>query len=360
MRGSTLVTFLGLGICLSIASTGAAQTPIPTQDKPGSADSPLLKRYQGSLIVAYDRKNYDEFVLPLSPLERVPGKADAHHIAVFEPKNSLALTGRRTRLLYLLPRERSPLEVMRNYQEEIKRRGGKVLYECKGADCGGDPSGNIFGEYGDLSLAKFLYPQERNNEPEESPGWCAMYAGIAESRYTATELAHGTGYASVMVYSTTPPEAGACDPMRGKTYAAVDILEAKPREQKMVAVKAAEMSEAIDSGGRVALYGIYFDLNKAEVQPASKETLDQIATLLKDKPKLKLVVVGHTDNAGSFSSNIDLSQRRAAAVVSALVTRYGVSKERLTPLGVSSGAPVASNKTEEGRAKNRRVELVEK
>jgi outer membrane protein OmpA-like peptidoglycan-associated protein len=87
--------------------------------------------------------------------------------------------------------------------------------------------------------------------------------------------------------------------------------------------------------------------------------LEQIAKLLKETPALKLLVVGHTDNIGSFSFNMDLSQRRAAAVVSALATRYAVRRDRLTPVGVSFVSPVASNQAEAGRAANRRVELVE-
>jgi outer membrane protein OmpA-like peptidoglycan-associated protein len=74
---------------------------------------------------------------------------------------------------------------------------------------------------------------------------------------------------------------------------------------------------------------------------------------------MKLLVVGHTDNVGTFAFNTDLSQRRAVAVVNALASRFGVARNRLTPFGVSFAAPVASNRTEEGRAKNRRVELVD-
>jgi outer membrane protein OmpA-like peptidoglycan-associated protein len=80
---------------------------------------------------------------------------------------------------------------------------------------------------------------------------------------------------------------------------------------------------------------------------------------MKKSPALKLLVVGHTDNVGSFQFNMDLSQRRAAAVVAALTARFSVAKDRLTPVGVSFASPVAPNRTEEGRAKNRRVELVE-
>jgi outer membrane protein OmpA-like peptidoglycan-associated protein len=127
----------------------------------------------------------------------------------------------------------------------------------------------------------------------------------------------------------------------------------------VTAPPAAEMAQALSSSGKVALYGVYFDSNKTDVKPSSGETLTQIGKLLKDNPKLNLLVVGHTDNAGGFLSNMDLSKKRAAAVVDVLVTRFGVKRDRLTPVGVSFAAPVGSNKTEDGRARNRRVELVE-
>lgn len=128
---------------------------------------------------------------------------------------------------------------------------------------------------------------------------------------------------------------------------------------KMVTVAAEEMAEQISTSGSVALYGIYFDTDKADIKPESADTLEQIVKLLKDSPDLKLLVVGHTDNIGTFTYNMDLSQQRADAVVKELRTKFGIEAERLGSVGVSYSSPVASNKTEEGRAKNRRIELVE-
>ena len=81
---------------------------------------------------------------------------------------------------------------------------------------------------------------------------------------------------------------------------------------------------------------------------------------MEEKPDLKLIVAGHTDNEGAFDYNVDLSSRRAKAVVAALTKDYGVSADRLTPFGDGMSAPVASNADESGRAKNRRVELVQR
>lgn len=93
------------------------------------------------------------------------------------------------------------------------------------------------------------------------------------------------------------------------------------------------------------------------MKPESKATLEQIAKLL-GNTQLKLLVVGHTDNVGEFAGNMDLSKRRAEAVIAVLVGQYKVDRKRLTPAGVSFASPVAANTSEEGKAKNRRVELV--
>lgn len=137
----------------------------------------------------------------------------------------------------------------------------------------------------------------------------------------------------------------------------VNTVRAAEMDKKMVVVKADQMENSIQSGGRVTLYGILFDFNKADVKPESAPTLAEIAKLLQSEPELKLLVAGHTDNVGGFEFR-DLSTRRAKAVVTELTGKYGIPAERLFPFGVSFASPLAPNETEEGRAKNRRVELV--
>jgi OmpA-OmpF porin, OOP family len=126
----------------------------------------LLKRYEGSFIVAYEYKSFDEFTLPLSRLEPVEGKRDSHNNRYYEPKEKKVLEGTHTRLVYLLPADRSPLEVLRNYQEEIKSKGGTILFECKAEECGGDSGRSSSGGGGDMSLAMYLFPEERITDPD--------------------------------------------------------------------------------------------------------------------------------------------------------------------------------------------------
>ena len=137
----------------------------------------------------------------------------------------------------------------------------------------------------------------------------------------------------------------------------VNIIEKQAMKQDVVA-NAESMALSINDTGKAAVYGIYFDTGKSEIKPESESALAEIVKLLKADAKLKLYVVGHTDNVGQFNNNIKLSQDRAAAVVKALVGKHGIAASRLTPFGDGPTAPVASNKSEEGRAKNRRVELV--
>ena len=348
-----------VSLCSAVAFAQLAT--VPTADKKGAKDSPLLKRYEGSFIVSHEYKNFAEFTIPLSPIEIVPGQTNRYKNRVYAPKKNKPLEGAHTRIAYVLPAQRTPLEVIRNYQDEIKGKGGTLLFECKGEQCGGNPQRSIGGGGGDMSFAGYLFPEEeRITERPHSTGMCALTENIADQRYIAAEFPQNAAHVSVHVYTLVSPGGhDSCHALNGRTVAIVDIIEAKAREKKMVTVDASAMAKSIDSTGRVALYGIYFDFNKADLKPESDETLQQIAALLKQSAGLKLLVVGHTDNVGSFPFNMDLSQRRAAAVVAALTTRFAIAKDRLTPVGVSFSSPVAPNKTEDGRAKNRRVELVE-
>ena len=135
------------------------------------------------------------------------------------------------------------------------------------------------------------------------------------------------------------------------------IVEKGAMDQIVVA-NAETLSSDIKSAGHVAVYGIYFDTAKAVVKPESDAAIAEIAKLLSANPSLSVHVVGHTDNVGPLDVNMKLSQARADAVVQVLVTRHAVAAARLKASGVGPLAPVASNDTEDGKAKNRRVELV--
>jgi len=143
----------------------------------------------------------------------------------------------------------------------------------------------------------------------------------------------------------------------GNEQYSIHVIEKELMKQDVVA-KANVLASSINETGRVAVYGIYFDTDKAELKPESDAALLEIVKMLGSEAKLKLFVVGHTDNVGQFAHNVKLSQDRASAVVNALITKHKIAAARLTPFGDGPTAPVASNQNDEGRAKNRRVELV--
>lgn len=344
--------------CLLAVTNALADSSEPKADIAGAKDSQLVGRFAGSYIVSYSFRDFDEIKLPLAALKPSTDKSkrDAKNNIVFEPGQSKSLEGRRTRLVYLLPPNVAPLQAVRNYQNEVTGKGGQTLFECKNEECGGDAGRSSEGGGGDQSLAMTLWPEASIKDKAFSNGHCAQTERISEQRFAAFELPKNSAFVSVLAY--VGKGGSYCNVFADRTVVVVDVLEQKAMEQKMVTVKAEEMAQAINTSGRVALYGLYFDTAKADVKAESKDTLDQIAKLLTGSPSLKLLVVGHTDNVGEFGSNMDLSKRRADAVIAALATQYKVDRKRLTPVGVSFASPVAPNTSDEGKAKNRRVELV--
>jgi OOP family OmpA-OmpF porin len=139
----------------------------------------------------------------------------------------------------------------------------------------------------------------------------------------------------------------------------VYIVQKQAMAQDIVA-NAQAFANDIRATGHAAVYGIYFDTGKSEIKPESAAALAEIAKLLKADPGLKVNVVGHTDDVAGIDYNMKLSQARADTVVQALTGKYGIASERLKAYGVGPLAPVASNDSEEGRSKNRRVELVKR
>ena len=144
---------------------------------------------------------------------------------------------------------------------------------------------------------------------------------------------------------------------RAATYY-VTIVERQEMKQDVVA-NADALKGGLARTGHVEVPGIFFDFGKADVKPESEPALREVAKLLQASPGLRVWVVGHTDSVGSAESNVALASGRAASVVAWLTGKLSVDGKRLVPHGVGPYAPVASNGTDEGRAKNRRVELVE-
>jgi OmpA-OmpF porin, OOP family len=299
LQGLVLGAWVGATLCLA---DGRAA------DVPGSRDHPLLSRYPKSEITDYSVQEFVEYTAPL-------GKPQDEKWA-----QSQRLEGKLTRIQYWAPEGRSALEVFRNYQGALKSGGFTTLFSCSGeAQCGGS----------------------------QVLGWCG---GCSPQQVTA-KLVRPAGdvWVSLHVEQDNPST---------QARVQLEVLELKAMEGGLVTVNAESLGRDIASTGHASVYGIYFDTGKAEVKPESDATLKEIAKLLQKDATLKLYVVGHTDNQGTLASNMELSRRRADAVVKVLVAKHSVNPARLSAQGDGPTAPVASNDTETGRAKNRRVELV--
>ena len=134
------------------------------------------------------------------------------------------------------------------------------------------------------------------------------------------------------------------------------IVEVQAMQQDVVA-KADALTSGLADSGHVEVPGIFFDFAKSDIKPESQPAIQEVVKMLQSSPSLKVWVVGHTDNVGAADANVALSNARAASVVKALVTG-GIDARRLTPHGDGPFAPVAANTSDDGRARNRRVELV--
>ncbi|MEO7323418.1 MAG: OmpA family protein [Dokdonella sp.] len=331
----SLLTAVALAASASLAfATDASDLPDGT-DLKGSADHALIQRLQGSSIRFYEKKAFGELVVAMgSALE---GK----------PKTQI-VEGPRTTIAYVMPQNVSPLEVMRAYRAELAKLGEvAVLFEGTNADSRRELDSGInqfiTGIYGDV------------------PGASRWMNWNPEYRYGAYQVKQDGGDLTFTIYAGMNAKVSGADGYTvpvGRVGVRIDIVEPKAMASRMVTVKSEAMSAEIRKNGSVSLYGILFDTGKADLKPDSASALIEIGKLMAGDTALKLLVVGHTDTVGAFDSNLDLSQRRARAVVAALVAQYGVSAARLSSFGASFAAPVASNADEAGRSKNRRVELV--
>ncbi len=309
-------------------------TTLHARDLPGSHDHPALKRYEGSEIIKYDYRNYDAYTIPLG--EAASSGALTHFLSV---------EGAVTRITYRVPVGRSVLEVIRNYEAELKASGFDILFQEKS-----------------MALGRYFSEAAGYKEIKWPPNIPAFTLNGNTQHYLAAQKPkNGAVERYVVIYAVENNywAADLKDVKKGQVLVQVDVIDAKLMESKMVTVTAEEMAAKVAQKGGVALYGINFDFNKADIKPESETTLSEIAKLLSKNPALKLLVVGHTDNVGGFEFNRELSQRRANAVFEALVKRHRIDAKRLMPVGVSFACPVVSNRTEDGRVKNRRVELVE-
>ena len=262
---------------------------MPTADFAGLFDPPGLKRYTGSVLIYCDDVAYDEIEFPAGKALRAEGVT---------LKNSKALpsSGKRAFAMYITPADRGSLEVIRSYQQVLRAEGYEPVFECADVSCGeGYEAIMATWECGftNLYVAKdFIGKVDAN-----SPAGCAGGNFISNFRYALMQRATDKQFVAITAYNSGDVSIY-CNKKDFQARSSVFIVRVQPdaREQNMVASSAKEMSAAITTTGRVALYGIFFDTSKADIKPKSNGALTEIANFMKSQPHLRLHGVAHTDS----------------------------------------------------------------
>ncbi|MET0534247.1 MAG: OmpA family protein [Steroidobacter sp.] len=291
-------------------------------------DHPMFSRYPGSEIIAHRQQQFARTQFATG----FPNKSKPA-----EPTQK-TFEGKTTTLIYQLTGPQSALEVLRNYEQALGRAGLKTLLSCFNQTCGNQ-----------LGIALF-----RDNDKEP------LYRTM---RYDSinTETAD-FGYVSATGTANGAPLSASVFVGRIRTgdsvYVGLDIVEGEAMKTDQIVVDLNKLTQDIREQGKVVLSGIYFDTDKDIVKPESEQALQAILQYLQKNPQQNFFVVGHSDTAGSYEHNVDLSRRRAQAVVTSLIGKYAAAKPRLTPVGIGPVSPAGTNANDAGRARNRRVELV--
>lgn len=334
MHNTRLFILLALMTLVSIASSFAfAKTR-------SDGDHPLVGRYEGSEQVGRYDNAFDEVELINGPITNARG---------IGAPGWLHVEGKTTLLYYMLPAERSSLEVLRNYQANLEAKGFRVAYTC--ATGNGSCYENRPGHIPDSGPYSFALAFDANPElPRLNSDFIRNY--FRENvRYLLERQSgeQGTVFVAIVIAENS---------VRGN-HAFIRVVETKEMDANKISfVTATQMKGALADQGRINLYGIHFDFDKDSILSESKPTLDEIGQLLNSDPSLRLTVTGHTDAKGGRDYNLDLSRRRAGNVVNALVKDYGIERSRLETRGAGASEPLAANDNDANRALNRRVELV--
>ncbi len=318
-------TLISLMIALMISTNLFAQK---TSDIPGSKDNPLISRLNGSFIGFYNTEKWDTYILPVSKIEKIDGQNAW--------SKKLKLEGEVNRIQYTAAKENNASFVYMNYMSALKKSNWEILFSGNGEDELGNDSyewqfsmfqeglglGDKFGSEYNFRGGKYAYIDAKFEENDTS--FYAVIYIVEKDDYTLINQ---------------------------------DIIKVKNPDVGLVTAKL--LTEKIDKKGHSALDGIYFETGKSIITEKSAAALKNIAKYLNNHKDKKFFIVGHTDNVGNFQSNMTLSENRAKAVMNELVSQFGINPEQLKAYGAANLCPMTSNTTDAGKAKNRRVEIVE-
>jgi len=291
-----------------------------TSDIAGGKDYPLVSRFQGSYIDWYQEKNFDRYFM----LSLKDNNLDKYEI-----------DGKIVRIQYDSQKGHSVFEIYKSYENALKNARFEILLVLDKTNCG-------------INLSEQIYDSEFNglNALTEHNSIGNNYRDGRFTYLSAKKHIDGKDIYIVMyvtVYDVVP-------------LITFDAIEVKSLDKDLVTVTSLETN--LSKKGYLALEGIFFETGKATLTVQSNTALQNIADYLNAHKSDKFFIVGHTDNVGDFTTNMTLSENRAKAVMTELTTKFVVEANQLKAYGDANLSPITSNSTDEGKAKNRRVEIV--
>ena len=299
-----------------------------TKDIANTKDNSLISRFNNSFIVFESTVKWDTYILPISKIKNSGGEKD------WDKK--IKLEGKINRIQYTTDKENNASLVYANYLSALKKSSWEILF-----------SGSGDNELGNESYEWQYYMFQEGLGLGNKFGSKYDFRGDDYAYITANFEDNDTSY-YVMIYVIEKDDF---------TMINQDVITVKNPDIGLVTAKL--LIEKIDKNGHLALDGIFFETGKAILTEKSILALKNISEYLNSNKDKKFFIVGHTDNTGSFTANVTLSENRAKAVMNELVSKYGVDVNQLKSYGVANLSPMVSNATDYGKTKNRRVEIVQ-
>jgi len=315
-------------------------------DVDGAIEHSVVKKYNNSCIIGYKESKFDAVRLPTAT--QIAGKET----------ESITVEGKVIDMLFGIENtsRATVLEVQRNYEQALINSGMKVLFSCRNKnECFKYGNGNFFHNYpslGDVDhLSTFenqklkyfrfaLSGHHKNTDADE-----AYFIAQGQKLNTKYTIA-------LLIRYNRSSWKGLTD----NIFVFAKIIEEEVMDDNQVTFES--IDEKIKNEGKEVFDNIHFDFGSDNLTQDSYVIIEQISIYLNGNPNQKYFIVGHTDNVGSLASNLTLSQSRATAVVDALIQKYQVNPSQISAHGLAQLSPRAANTTEEGRALNRRVEVV--
>lgn len=329
-EGSKISRLLRSGAAILLA-VPLAVAAAPDTELPGARDHPFISRFQGSSLV----------MTGATPVVRADVVVEEKGKPVRRP-----VEGKLHNYYYVGPVGSGALEVYRNFRQALEADHFEIVFSCETVRCESQAVQQLVQSFAEDAA---WVENRRTVQGIFNSGNSPNFHFISARKKTDA----GMVYVQVGVVTGRPDS-----DVGTRTRQFIQVIEPGVTQTGKVTVNAKAIQDGLERDGKVAFYGVLFDTNKAVIKDESAPQLAEMAAALKAAAGVKAYVVGHTDNQGDLAANMVLSQKRAQAVVDALAGKYGIAAGRLIARGVANLAPVAANREEQGRARNRRVELV--